>query len=65
MKRHKYPYEAQMEINDLERKLEAMEELCYEFYSAGLSAGHPMTTAQTIERDYSELKEELDQLKEK
>ena len=50
---------------DLERQLEAMEQLCYEFYNAGLSAGHPMTTSVEAKRDLKELEEELKQLKEK
>jgi len=41
-----------------------VKELCYDFYSAGLSAGHPMTTAQSAERELKELEKELDQLKE-
>ena len=35
MNRHKYPYEAQQEINDLERKLQKARELVFSAYQEG------------------------------
>ena len=52
------------QLEEAREKLEGVKELCYDFYSAGLSAGHPMTTAQSAERELKELEKELDQLKE-
>ena len=52
------------QLEEAREKLEGVKEFCYDFYSAGLSAGHPMTTAQSAERELKELEKELDQLKE-
>ncbi len=63
--RTQYIEDLERQLEEAREKLEGVEELCYDFYSAGLSAGHPMTTAQSAERELKELEKELDQLKEK